>query len=295
MSSLNDTRSRTASHGPNGAGGPGPIAKGKPGAPRGARRPPKPKEDRHFVTALARGLQVLASFQTRDRCLGNLEIAERCGLPKSTISRLTATLTKLSYLEQIEDNGKYRLGSATLALGSTMLARLDVRQVARPLMQRLATATRSSVSLGTRDRGSMIYIENCRGSAPITLSLDVGSRVPLVTTALGRAWLAAVSDTERRAVMEIAALRRPDTWPAVLAGIEQALEDHRTLGVTCSFGDWQPDVNGIACALRPGRGLPPMSISCGGPASSLSKDYLLSEARPLLIEIVAEIEAAVGR
>ncbi len=59
--------------------------------------------------------------------------------------------------------------------------------------------------------------------------------------------------------------------------------------------DWQPDVNGIACALRPGRGLPPMAVSCGGPASSLSKDYLLNEARPLLIEIVAEIEATLTR
>ena len=48
-------------------------------------RPALAKEDRHFVTALARGLDVLSAFRSRDRTLGNQELARRCGLPKSTI------------------------------------------------------------------------------------------------------------------------------------------------------------------------------------------------------------------
>ena len=107
-------------------------------AARDAPAPSRPKEDRHFVTALARGLQVLACFRSDDKALGNLEIAERCELPKSTVSRLTGTLTRLGYLYQVKASGKYRLGSATLSLGTTMLRRLDVRQIARPLMQELA-------------------------------------------------------------------------------------------------------------------------------------------------------------
>ena len=123
------------------------------------------KEDRHFVTALARGLQVLACFRSGDSQLGNQELAERCGLPKSTVSRLTMTLTRLGYLIQTPDTGRYRLGMATLSLGSAMLSRLDLRQVARPLMQELAAFSGASVSLGARDRLSMIYIEHCRGPA----------------------------------------------------------------------------------------------------------------------------------
>ena len=74
-----------------------------------AGRPaPKTKEDRHFVTALARGLEVLSCFRSGDKALGNQEIAQRCKLPKSTVSRLTSTLTKLGYLIQVEDSGKYR-------------------------------------------------------------------------------------------------------------------------------------------------------------------------------------------
>src|SRR5690606_20818969 len=58
--------------------------------------------DRKFITALARGLDVLSVFRPDDRLLGNQEIAARTGLPKPTVSRLTYTLTKLGYLTHVE-------------------------------------------------------------------------------------------------------------------------------------------------------------------------------------------------
>ena len=245
--------------------------------------------DRQFVTALARGLEVLACFRSRDRALGNQEIARRCGLPKSTVSRLTHTLTRLGYLSQDADSAKYRLGSATLALGSSVLARMDMRQLARPLMQQLADATGTMVSLGVRDRLSMIYVENCRSASALTLSLDVGSRIPLGSTAMGRAWLAVAPAHEREALIdELAALGAPD-WAAQLASIEQSLRDYRSLGCACSFGDWQPDVNAIAVGIDPGRGLPRMAINCGGPAFQLGAEFLLEQARPRLLEIAARL------
>ena len=255
----------------------------------------RPKEDRHFVTALARGLEVLACYRSGDKALGNQEIASRCKLPKSTVSRLTSTLTRLGYLVQVEDSGKFRLGSATLSLGSAMLARMDVRQVARPLMQELADFSRAMVSLGTRDRLSMIYVENCRSSAALTLSLDVGSRIPVVSSAIGRAWLAAASERDRRDVMERVQELDEFAWPEVRAGIERAIDEHHRLGVACSFGGWQKDVNGIARAFSPGPGLPPMAINCGGPSFTLGQDFLLAEVRPRLIDAAQRIEAAMAR
>ncbi|MDY0106547.1 MAG: IclR family transcriptional regulator [Giesbergeria sp.] len=262
-----------------------------------APRPPvvRPKEDRHFVTALARGLEVLACFRSGNKALGNQEIAQRCKLPKSTVSRLTYTLTRLGYLIHVEELGKYRLGTATLSLGSAMLVRLDVRQIARPLMQELADFATAEVSLGTRDRFSMIYVENCRGSALLTLSLDVGSRIVLATSAIGRAWLAALPEGPRREVLDQIRARDPAAWPEVQADIDKALQDYRTLGVACSFGDWQPNVNAIARAFQPGGGLPPMVINCGGPSFNVSPEFLLGEVRPRLVEMVARIEAALHR
>ena len=252
-------------------------------------------EDRHFVTALARGLQVLACFRSGDAQLGNQELAQRCGLPKSTVSRLTMTLTRLGYLIQVPDSGRYRLGMATLALGSAMLSRLDVRQVARPLMQELASFSGASISLGARDGLWMIYVEHCRGPSTLTLSMDVGARIPLATSAIGRAYLAAISENERGEIMTEAQRHDASAWPKVRVAIERAVKDYGKLGVTCSFGDWQKDVNGIARAFHPGGGLPPMAISCGGAASSLSKEFLLAKVRPRLIELTQRVEATLPR
>src|ERR1700732_604789 len=154
----------------------------------------KPKADGHFVTALARGLEVLACFRHGDRMLGNQELSKRCGLAKSTVSRLTHTLTHLGYLIYVEESAKYSLGTATLSLGSAMLSRLDIRQLAHPLMQQLAEFGQCMVSLGSRDRLSMIYIDAVRGSAAVTLSLDSGARIQIPTSAMGRAYLTAVSE-----------------------------------------------------------------------------------------------------
>lgn len=255
----------------------------------------KPKEDRHFVTALARGLEVLACFRHGETALSNNELAQRCKLPKSTVSRLTMTLTKLGYLIHVQESGRYRLGTACLALGSALLAKLDVRKIAHPMMQELANATGASVSLGVRDKLSMIYVENCRSTAALTLTLDVGSRMPLATSAIGRAWLAAVSATEREEAL--AQIRELDdlAWPGIQAGVSKALEDYRTLGIACSFGDWNKDVNGIARGFNPGNGLPVMAVNVGGPAHKLSPEFLLQEARPRLLQVVRAIEDSLPR
>lgn len=255
---------------------------------------PKTKEDRHFVSALARGLKVLTCFKSGEELLGNHELARRSGLPKSTISRLTYTLTKLGYLHFAQDAVKYRLGTATLALGSAMLARMDIRRLARPMMQDLANFSRAMVSLGVRERLNMIYIENCRSQSALTLILDVGSRIPLATTAMGRAYLAILPEDERAALLEQIRAQDEVNWPKIHAGIDTALEQYQRYGCCGSFGDWQKDVNAIAVAFRPGNNMPIMSINCGGPAFHLSPEFLLGEVRPRLLDIVKNLEMSLG-
>lgn len=233
---------------------------------------------------------MLACFRSGTK-LGNQEIARRCNLPKSTVSRLTSTLTRLGYLIQSEDGGKFRLGTATLSLGSAMLSKLDVRQVARPWMEELAALAKVEVALGARDRLSMIYVEACRSAKPPPGPvLAVGSRIPVATTAMGRAWLAAINSQDRSEFLERLAKRHAGRWAEARRGVERAIHEHATLGVTCSFGEWQQDINGIACAVRPGDDLPPMAISCGGASDRVSPQFLLTEVRPRLIAMVARIE-----
>ena len=83
-------------------------------------------------------------------------------------------------------------------------------------------------------------------------------------------------------------------WQEIKAGVDRAMHDIRELGVCCSFGEWQKDVNGIAVPVRPGGGLPPMPINCGAPAYMVSKEFLLEKVRPKLIALANELETSLG-
>jgi len=252
--------------------------------------PARNAEDRYFITALARGLDVLSCFRSADRGLTNQQIAERCGLPKSTVTRFTYTLTKLGYLVQ-DDGGRYGLGTATLGLGSAMLSRLDIRQLARPMMQELADFSGTTVSIAVRDRLSMIYVEVCRSTAALSLSLQVGSRITLAASAIGRAYLARAGEQERKDILSRCMELDDTAYQNLRQGLDKALQDDATYGCTTSFGDWQKDVNGIAVGFLPIGGNQLMAINCGGPSTSVSPRFLLEEVRPRLIEIARRLES----
>lgn len=264
-------------------------------SPKVSVEKPAAKEDRHFVNALARGLEVLACFPSGEAQFGNQELAERCNLPKSTVSRLTMTLTRLGYLIQVAETGRYRLGMATLALSTAMMSRLDVRQLARPLMQELAAVSKCTVSLGVRERLSMMYIEQCQAQTAVTVASRIGSRFPLSISAIGRAYLVTLPDDELQAIMLALRAQGQTDLTSIQAAIDKATKDHNRLGVTCSFGDWQKDIYAIGRAFKPGGGLPTMAISCAGPSSRLSKDFLLEEVRPRLIDLTQHLEAMLPR
>ena len=75
-----------------------------------ADEPQSPEKDRNFVTALARGLELLRAFGTGEEYLGNAELSNRTHIPRPTVSRLTYTLTQLGYLQHNRHLEKYRLG-----------------------------------------------------------------------------------------------------------------------------------------------------------------------------------------
>jgi len=253
------------------------------------------QKDRQFVTALARGLEVLRAFTPQDGLLGNQEIAARTGLPKPTISRLTRTLTKLGYLGHSERLGKYQLGTGALALGYSVLANMGIRQIARPFMQELAEYSGLSVSMGGRDRLEMIYLEHCRPHTAVTLRLDLGSRIPIATTAMGRALLAALPAEERKYLLEHIERHEPERWPKIRTALDQAVEDYRTRGFTVSIGDWQPDVHAVGVALIPPDGSSIIAFNCGGPAFLIDRKKLLNDLGPRLVNLARNVEATLLR
>ena len=90
--------------------------------------------DPQFITALARGLDILRAFRRDDPALGNQELARRTNLPKPTVSRITYTLTRLGYLTYLPDLARYKLSVGVMALGYTSLQSFGIRDLARPLI-----------------------------------------------------------------------------------------------------------------------------------------------------------------
>ncbi len=259
-------------------------------AARRAGRPAAP--DRQFVTALARGLEILRCFGPGDRTLGNQELSRRTGLPKPTVSRLTHTLTKLGYLRRSRTLDQYALGAAVLSLGYSMVAQMDVRRVARPLMQALAEHTGASVNLGARDRLSMIYIDTYRNAATFTVQLESGSRIPVATTSMGRAYLAGLREPERRDLLDQIRKAEGREWPRVKKGIDQALRDHADRGLCFSLGDWRPEIHAVAAPLpRPDDG-EVLVFSCSGASFQMGRDKLLGEVGPRLLNLVGNVRTA---
>ncbi|MES2355139.1 MAG: IclR family transcriptional regulator [Pseudomonadota bacterium] len=249
---------------------------------------PLQEKDRQFITALARGLDVLRCFRPGERVLGNQEIARRTGLPKPTVSRLTYTLTRLGYLRHSAELSKYALGTGVLSLGYSLLANNDVRRIARPLMQELADEVQASVSMGARDRLNMVYVENCRSSSTVTLRMDIGSTVPMATTAMGRAFLAALPERERDYLLESIKKRNAEDWPKIKTGLDRAFKEYQEHGFCSSMGDWQKDVSavGVPMSMPDGHIL---AFNCGGPAFSLKRGLVESDLGPRLVNLVREV------
>jgi DNA-binding IclR family transcriptional regulator len=252
------------------------------------------QRDRKFVVALARGLEVLRAFTPSEGLLGNQEIATRTGLPKATVSRLTYTLMQLGYLSHFARLGKYQLAPAALSLGYSALANMRLREIARPFMQELADYSHASVALGSRDRLSLVYIENCRSESGVTLRLDVGARVPIATTAMGRALFAALPGCEREFLLGHIARSVGSRWPRVRAGLEQAVKDLARRGFTLSHGDWQPDVSAVGVPLVAADGSGVFAFNCGAPANQITRERLEQDIGPRLVNLVRNIEFALS-
>lgn len=245
--------------------------------------------DKQFATTLARGLELLHCFTPECPILGNGEMASMLGLPKATISRLSYTLLCLGYLATTEYYGKYRLGPATLSLGYPLLAQYTLRRSARPLMHKLATTLGCSVSIGIRDRYSMVYIEVVRGSRGLVYSHDIGSTHPLLGTAMGRAYLLGCTPAAREALINQIKIKDPLQWQQHEKKVLENFIDYPQFGCCTSVGDLIADVQAVAVPLGRVHGIDVAALSCTFQGRTLDLHWLRHEVAPQLQAIASEI------
>ena len=148
---------------------------------------------------LDRMTAILDAFDEDDRGLGLSELATRAGLPKSTVSRLVATLVRQRYLER--DGRRIHLGLRLFELGQLAEEPRELRIAALPVMAGLRNATGENVHLAIRDGRRMVCLAAMRGRAGAPLTIRTGGRFPVHATALGKAVLAHVDPADIEAVL----------------------------------------------------------------------------------------------
>lgn len=264
----------------------------------GPEVPPETESQRNdpdFVTALARGFAILRCFRRGERMLGNKDLAARTGMPRSTIARLTHTLTELGYLEFQPAAEKYSLGLAVVNFSVTYLAGLDVREVARPLMQTLADEVRATVTLAAPQAEHMVFLEIAHGNPTFALRVGVGERVPRGTTAVGRACMAATErDLRASRLQEFQRLVSHADWPHVRRDFETAFRDYDAHGLCVSMGDWNPDVHAVSVPMISADGRKILAFSASMPAREFDRQQLIADVGPRLARMRDRVREVLG-
>lgn len=254
------------------------------------RSPDAEQNNPNFVHALAKGLEILSTFSS-GRSLGNQELVALTGLPKATVSRLTSTLVELGYLRIDAASRKLLMGTRVLGMGATVQREIGLQRVARTFMENLSREVGLTVSLATRDRLGMVFLEVARPPAQTRLvtNTDVGSVLPLANTSIGLAYIVGATVKERSLILQGLSRRHPQDWPMLRHNIERAHEDYQRLGFVVTQRAWGRDVNAVGIPLTLPERKALYAFHCAGPSSQLPLVRLKREVGPRLRDMVGKI------
>jgi DNA-binding IclR family transcriptional regulator len=217
--------------------------------------------------------------------MSNKDLSEATGVPKPTITRLTYTLMRLGYLKQSSRNGKYELAPGVLSLGYPLLSGSRIRHIAHDHMAELAKRGACTVALASRDQLSMVFIDECCGNSSTTLRVDIGARIEMAKSAIGRAYLAGLREDARAELFAELAKLYGDDWPDLERRIREAIQQVRDRGFCLVDREWRKSTRTVAAPLVSPDGTVVMAMSCGGPTFSVTLESLEQDLGPRLAHI----------
>lgn len=248
------------------------------------------EKDRQYVTALARGLQILRCFSHEKPELTTQEIVRMTGLPQPTVWRLCHTLCKEGFIVCAGDNNRMALGLPALALGYAALVRQSLPTTALPYMQALTDSERMGMSLAVRDGLSMMYIQRTHGDF-VYMNDPVGARRPFAMAPTGWACYAGYDQHERNQVLEALERQEPEAMPALRAQLEHACAQYAEHGFITSIGVIHEHLNAVAVPIRSLRSGTVYALSASGLAAEWPQEKLMVVGRQL-VELARQLAVA---
>lgn len=221
--------------------------------------------------------------------LGTNEIARRTGMTPSTVSRQLGTLAASGLVERISSNGRYRLGLRIVHLANALLARLDVRGVARPHLEELVRQTGETATLSVPGEEDAITIDFVSGAHHVQPVSQLGRPSIAHATSAGKVMIA-FSGRSLPAAPLRAYTTRTITDPAVLA---REIEQVREQGWAQAIEEREPGLSAIAAPVWSSRGDLEAIAALQGPTSRFD-EAAVEAALPIVLGEAEAISRELG-
>jgi len=215
--------------------------------------------------AVDRALRVLEIIAEAGRALSLSEISARTGLHVSTTHRLIATLRDRGFVEQERETGHYRIGPGAFRVGRSFLEEFNLGPRLRPVLAELAADTRETANLVIRYGLEAIYLDHVIGAQVAKLFTEVGQRVPLHCTAVGKVLLAYAPDA-RDLLPRLVLMRFTRQTVTTRAALERELAAVRARGYAVDREEHEAGVACIAAVARTDDGTAVAAIGISGPS-----------------------------
>jgi len=233
------------------------------------------------VPVLLNGIAVLNSFTADEPELGVTDIAARVGLHKSTVSRILGTLEQAELVERDPTSRRFRLGLGVIALAGPLLANLDVRPVAYPVLHELSERTGETAALMVWDGSESICVEQVPSAHQVKHSTPLGTRYRTAVSSSVQVFCARLTSERVRTLLSSGALLYHDRG-------ERGLEEYaaRLIRVceqdyAVNYGETSVEEVGVSAPVRDHRSEVVAAVLLSAPRFRVSDEQL-----PLLGEAV---------
>lgn len=264
-------------------------------------RPPRvnPVVDPRYSRSLEYGAAILECFSAECPVLRISEMADMIGVSRSTTHRYSMTLVRLGYLEQ-DEKRRYRLAHGAARPGIAAIGVLCGELHAETILEELRERTRATVSLGVLEGSRVVYVHRFfahkAGQYEADLGLGVGAYVPVHCTAIGKALLASLGESEQAAILANLTLARHG--PKTIASkrkLADELARFRLEGIAVCDEEQAAGVRSIAKAVVCPGAPRLMAISVTAPARGYTVSRLRDDFGAHLERAATRVRMAYGR
>ncbi len=250
-------------------------------------------DTKDFVMSLARGLKVIQSFDKDHEMMSLSQVAARAELNRATARRFLFTLNTLGYVNS--DGKLFWLSPKVLELGYSYLTSQPIVDIVQSFVDQVSAQVGESCSVSVLDGTEVVYISRRMTRHIMSISLNVGTRLPAVVTSMGRVLLADKSIEELDEILEKVQLK-PFTEHTLVN--KQALKDEllkvRNQGYAIVNQELELGLRSIAVPIYNKRKQAVAAINVGTFAARISEQELTGSILPCLQNTAAEIRAVLS-